>query len=74
MCCVFHERLGKVEAPTCPLTQPLKKGATESSVASDRYAVLDDGKSFSLVPWRSVIEHRVGQEMSAMVNGRTATW
>lgn len=52
------------------------RGIYRSSVelASDRYAVLDDGKSFSLVPWRSVIEHRVGQEMSAVVNGRTATW
>ncbi|WP_433913813.1 DUF3363 domain-containing protein [Brenneria populi] len=26
-----------------------------------RYAMLDDGMRFSLVPWRPVIEQRLGQ-------------
>lgn len=30
-------------------------------LASERYALLDDGMGFSLVPWRPVIEQRLGQ-------------
>ncbi|WP_434060391.1 DUF3363 domain-containing protein [Pectobacterium aroidearum] len=29
-------------------------------LASGRYAMIDDGIGFSLVSWRSVIEHRLG--------------
>ncbi len=28
---------------------------------SGRYAMLDEGMGFSLLPWRSVIEQRLGQ-------------
>src|SRR5207247_1969536 len=38
-------------------------------LASGRYAMLDDGVGFSLVPWRPVIEPRRGQTMTAMVKG-----
>jgi hypothetical protein len=31
-------------------------------LASGRYAMLDDGMGFSLVPWRPVIEQRLGQQ------------
>lgn len=43
-------------------------------LASGRYALLDEGKSFSLVPWRPVIEHRLGQQVSAIVRGQSVTW
>ncbi|BEP62300.1 relaxase/mobilization nuclease RlxS [Variovorax sp. V213] len=43
-------------------------------LASGRYALLDEGTSFSLVPWRPVIEHRLGQQVSVIVRGRSATW
>ena len=36
-------------------------------LASGRYAMLDDGMGFSLVPWQSVIEQRLGQQLSATV-------
>ena len=36
-------------------------------LASGRYAMLDDGKHFSLVPWKPVIERRLGQQMSAVM-------
>ena len=29
-------------------------------LASDRFAMLDDGTGFSLVPWKPVIEQRLG--------------
>lgn len=38
-------------------------------LASGRYALLDDGMGFSLVPWRPVIEQRLGQQLAATVRG-----
>ncbi|ESQ97723.1 type VI secretion protein [Stutzerimonas chloritidismutans AW-1] len=43
-------------------------------LASGRYAVLDDGKGFSLVPWRPVIEQRLGQQITATVHGGGVSW
>lgn len=43
-------------------------------LASGRYAMLDDGVRFSLVPWRSVIEQRLGQQLAAMVRGGSVSW
>jgi type IV secretory pathway VirD2 relaxase len=43
-------------------------------LASGRYAVLDDGKRFSLVPWRPVIEQRLGQQITATVHGGGVSW
>lgn len=43
-------------------------------LASGRFALLDDGLGFTLVPWRPVIEQRVGQRMSAVVRGSSVTW
>lgn len=39
-----------------------------------RYAMLDDGKGFSLVPWRPVIEQRLGQPMIATIRGGSVSW
>lgn len=38
-------------------------------LASGRYAMLDDGLGFSLVPWRPVIEQRLGKQIAATVRG-----
>lgn len=38
-------------------------------LASGRYAMLDDGKGFSLVPWKPAIEQRLGQTVTAVVRG-----
>lgn len=43
-------------------------------LASGRFAVLDDGKGFSFVPWRPVLEHRLGQQVAAIVQGNSVTW
>lgn len=43
-------------------------------LASGRFAMLDDGLGFSLVPWRSVVEQRLGQQVSAIVKGGSVTW
>lgn len=36
--------------------------------------MLDDGMGFSLVPWRPVIEQRLGQAMTAVVRGGGVSW
>ena len=43
-------------------------------LASGRFALLDDGLGFSLVPWRPVIEKRAGQALSATVRGNHVAW
>lgn len=61
--------------------KPLQNGDQASGVyrqsvqlASGRFAILDDGMSFSLVPWRPVIEQRMGQQLSAITRGSSVTW
>jgi type IV secretory pathway VirD2 relaxase len=60
---------------------PLRDGERANGVyrrsvqlASGRFAVLDDGVGFSLVPWRPVIEERLGRQMCAVVRGSSVTW
>jgi len=43
-------------------------------LASGRFAMLDDGMGFSLVPWKPVIEQRLGQTMTAVIRGNGASW
>ncbi len=43
-------------------------------LASGRYAMLDDGLGFSLVPWKPVIEQRLGQPLAATVRGYSVSW
>ncbi len=43
-------------------------------LASGRYAMLDDGMGFSLVPWKPVIEPRLGQQLTATVRGGEGSW
>ncbi|MBU9379025.1 relaxase/mobilization nuclease domain-containing protein [Burkholderia gladioli] len=43
-------------------------------LASGRYAMLDDGMGFSLVPWKPVIEQRLGQHLAATVRGGSVSW
>ena len=44
------------------------------TLASGRYAMLDDGKGFSLVPWKPVIDQRLGQQLAATVRGSNVSW
>ena len=43
-------------------------------LASGRYAMLDEGMGFSLVPWKPVIEQRLGQQIAATVRGGGVSW
>jgi hypothetical protein len=55
--------------------QPVS-GVYSRSIAlvSGRFAILEDGVGFSLVPWRPFIEKRLGQSLSAIVRGEHASW
>jgi hypothetical protein len=61
--------------------QPLGEDGQASGVyrrsvmlASGRYAMLDDGLGFTLVPWRPVLAQRLGESMSVSIEGGRATW
>ncbi len=41
---------------------------------SGRFAMIDDGNGFSLVPWRPVIEKHLGREVRGIVNGSNISW
>jgi type IV secretory pathway VirD2 relaxase len=43
-------------------------------LASGRFAMLDDGIGFSLVPWKPVIEQKLGQSVSAVIQGNSISW
>ncbi|VTU38667.1 DUF3363 domain-containing protein [Variovorax sp. PBL-E5] len=43
-------------------------------LASGRFAMLDNGMGFRLVPWRPVVEQKLGQQVSAVVRGQSVTW
>jgi type IV secretory pathway VirD2 relaxase len=43
-------------------------------LASGRFAMLDDGIGFHLVPWKPEIEPRLGQHLTATICGKGASW
>lgn len=66
----------QVESQTGLTYRPVLEGQPVSgiyrqtlSLASGRFAMLDDGAGFALVPWRPVIEQRLGKDMTATVRG-----
>ena len=70
-----------IAAETGMAYRPLADGERATGVyrrnvqlASGRFAILDDGMGFSLVPWKPVIEQRLGQTMTAVVRGASVTW
>ena len=72
---------GAIAAQTGLTYRPVHDGGTTSGIyrrsvmlASGRFAMLDDGLGFGLVPWRPVIERRLGQTVSAVVRGEHVTW
>jgi len=82
----LHDRelvaVGKViQHQTGLVHRPLRDGERADGIyrrsvqlASGRFAMLDDGMGFSLVPWRPVVEQRLGQQVSAIVRGASVTW
>ncbi len=71
----------RIAAETGLAHRPVAEGERLSGIyrrsiqlASGRFAMLDDGIGFSLVPWKPVIEQRLGQTMTAVIRGNNASW
>lgn len=61
--------------------RPVKDGDSVRGVyrrsvmlASGRFALIDDGAGLSLVPWKPVLDQRLGQTVSGMIRGGSVSW
>ena len=45
-----------------------------AQLASGRFAMIDDGLGFSLVPWRPVLEKELGRQVMGMMRGGDVSW
>ena len=71
----------KIQTETGLVYHPVADGESVSGVfrrsvilASGRFAMLDDCASFSLVPWRPVIEGRIGRVVTVAIRGDYMSW
>jgi type IV secretory pathway VirD2 relaxase len=76
------ERVGRQLAAERGLTfQPIQEGQTirgklvgSAQLASGRFAMIDDGLGFSLVPWRPVLEKEIGRQVMGVMRGGDISW
>ncbi len=76
------ERVGRQLAAERGLTfQPILEGRAvrgkllgSTQLASGRFAMVDDGLGFSLVPWRPVIEKEIGRQVMGVMRGDDISW
>ncbi|WP_084636806.1 DUF3363 domain-containing protein [Mesorhizobium sp. WSM3626] len=54
--------------PSYPFTRPRASGqyCVVFNLASGRFAMIDDGVGFQLVPWQPALEKRIGQHITGM--------
>jgi hypothetical protein len=45
-----------------------------ATLASGRFAILDNGSGFAIVPWRRVIEQALGRTITAVVRTGNIDW
>ena len=71
----------EIERDTGLTSRDLAEGRRVSGIyrrnlqlASGQFALLDDGIGFSLVPWRPVLEGRLGEHVSATLKGSSISW
>ena len=71
----------RIAAETGLAHRPVADGERVSGIyrrsiqlASGRFAMLDDGMGFSLVPWKPMIEQRLGKAMTAVIRGNNVSW
>ena len=43
-------------------------------LSSGRYALIENAREFTLVPWRPVLERELGREVSGIMRGRGVSW
>ena len=71
----------KIQAGSGLIYRPVVDGVPISGtfqrsvlLASGRFAMLNDGVEFSLVPWRSNVEGRIGEVITAVQRGDYVSW
>ncbi len=71
----------KIAAETGLTHQPFEDGATISgtvarslSLASGRFALIDDGTGFQLVPWTQPLERKLGRHVTGVASGSGVDW
>jgi type IV secretory pathway VirD2 relaxase len=76
------ERVGRQLAAERGLTfQPIHEGHTvrgkllgSAQLASGRFAMIDGGLGFSLVPWRPVLDKEIGRQVMGVMRGGDISW
>jgi type IV secretory pathway VirD2 relaxase len=70
-----------ISAETGLIHRPVADGERVSGIywrnvqlASGRFAVLEDGVGFSLVPWKPIIDKRLGSVVSGLTSGGSTNW
>jgi hypothetical protein len=43
-------------------------------LVSGRFALIEDGRQFVLVPWRPIVERRLGREVSGVLRAGSMSW
>ena len=43
-------------------------------LSSGKFALVENAREFTLVPWRPVIENRLGREVTGVVQGGSVSW
>ena len=61
--------------------RPVEEGDPVSGIyrrrvdlASGRFALIDDGHQFFLVPWRPIVDRQLGREVSGVLRGGSMSW
>jgi type IV secretory pathway VirD2 relaxase len=62
----FAAERGREWQPTVPGNQVSGRLVGATQLASGRFAMIDDGLGFSLVPWRPALEQHVGRQISGI--------
>jgi type IV secretory pathway VirD2 relaxase len=80
-----HQEVGRVGGQLAAerglAFQPIREGQTvrgkllgSAQLASGRFAMIDDGLGFSLVPWRPMLQKNIGCEVMGVMRGGDISW
>ena len=72
-----HALCAEVGLPHRPVPDGTRTSGTyrrSVQLVSGRFALLDNGLGFSLVPWRPVIEKQLGKSINAVIRGDHVAW
>lgn len=70
----IQRKTGLVHRPLCAGERVNGIYRNSVQLVSGRFAMLDDGIGFSLVPWRPILEQQLGQQVAVVVRGGPGNW